>query len=199
MNRIHIPHWLQAALAASGGLGLFLVGFVDSSFVPLPVVSDVLLIDLSVQNPLRMPYYALMSTVGSVLGCMTLFYIARKAGMALFHKHAGPRAARVHHWLERNGFITTLVGALLPPPTPFKIIVIGAGALEMPPHSFIVAIVIARAMRYFGEGYLAVRYGAQAGEFLRTHTISLALVTLAVALAFYAAVRLILRPPKASS
>ncbi len=196
MNRIQIPHWLQVVLATSGGLALFLVGFVDSSFVPLPVITDVLTIKLCADNPLRMPYYALMSTVGSVMGCMTLFYIARKGEEALFHKHAGKRAARVRHWLERNGFITTLVAGVMPPPTPFKIVVIGAGALEMPPRSFFFAVLIARSIRFFGEGYLAARYGSEAFQFISTHKVSIGLITVGVVTGLYILVRLLVRAPK---
>jgi membrane protein DedA with SNARE-associated domain len=145
-----------------------------------------------------MPFYALMSTLGSVLGCMTLFYIARKGEEALFHKHAGARAARIRHWLERNGFVTTLIGTLMPPPTPFKVIVIGAGALEMPAKSFFFALVIARTIRFFGEGYLAARYGNQAFDFLSTHKLSAGLITAGIVAVLYILVRILTRAPKAA-
>ena len=199
MDRYHIPHWLQAVLATSGGLALFLVGFVDSSFIPLPIISDALTIKLCADNPLRTPYYALMSTIGSVTGCMVLYYIARKGEEALFHKHAGARAARIRKWLDRNGFIATLIAGLLPPPTPFKVIVIGAGALEMPARSFFFAVLIARTIRFFGEGYLAARYGNQAFDFLMAHKISMALISVAVAIGFYIVVQRFTRAPKSSS
>src|SRR5580658_7787843 len=159
MDKLHIPHWLQVVLATSGGLGLFVVGVVDSAFLPLPIISDALTISLCADNPLRMPYYALMSTLGSVIGCMALYYFVRRGEEVFLRKYEGERAARVRHWLKRNGFITTLVAALMPPPTPFKIVVIGAGVLEMPARSFFFAILIARSIRFFGEGYLAARYG----------------------------------------
>jgi membrane protein YqaA with SNARE-associated domain len=189
-------HWLQAAVAASGGLGLFLVAFLDSSFIPLPVLTDLLVIDLSSQNPYRMPYYALMSTIGSVLGCVTLFYIAKRSGEALFHKHAGERAHHFHRWVVNNGFLTLIVAALMPPPMPFKVIVIAAGVFEMPIKSFVSALIIARSIRYFGEGYLAIKYGEQAKHFLRDHKISMSLITLGCVLVIYVAIRLILRRPK---
>jgi membrane protein YqaA with SNARE-associated domain len=198
MDQFHIPHWLQGVLATSGGLALLLVGFVDSSFIPLPIISDGLTIKLCADHPSRMPFYALMSTLGSVLGCMTLFYIARKGEEALFHKHAGARAARIRHWLERNGFVTTLIGALMPPPTPFKVIVIGAGALEMPAKSFFFALVIARTIRFFGEGYLAARYGNQAFDFLSTHKLSAGLITAGIVAVLYILVRILTRAPKAA-
>ena len=164
--KFHLPHWLQAIVASAGGLGLFLIAFLDSSVLTFPVINDLLLIDLSVRYPARMPYYAAMATIGSVAGCLLLYYIARKGGEAMFHKHAGPRAQHIHAWINRNGFVSILVTALLPPPTPFKVFVIAAGALEMPVRTFVLGLLAARAIRFFGEGYLAIRYGDQASQFL---------------------------------
>ena len=164
--KIHLPHWLQAIVATAGGPGLFLIAFLDSSVLTFPVINDLLLIDLSIRNPARMPYYAAMATLGSVAGCLLLYYIARKGGEAMFHKHAGPRARHIHAWINRNGFISILITALLPPPTPFKVFVVAAGALEMPMRTFVIGLLLARGFRFFGEGYLAVRFGDQAGPFL---------------------------------
>src|ERR1700680_875237 len=134
--QIHLPHWLQGIVASTGGVGLFLIALLDSSVLTFPVINDLLLIDLSIHFPKRMPYYAGMATLGSVGGCLLLYYIARKGGEAMFRKSAGPRAERIQAWTKRNGFVSILVTALLPPPTPFKFFVIGAGALEMPRANF---------------------------------------------------------------
>jgi membrane protein YqaA with SNARE-associated domain len=71
---------LGHALASYGGLGLFSMSFLDSSFVPLPAINDLGLIVLASQRPARAPFYALMSTVGSLLGCYVIYGIARGAG-----------------------------------------------------------------------------------------------------------------------
>src|SRR5467141_2382302 len=102
--QIHLPHWLQAIVASAGGMGLFLIAFLDSSVLTFPVINDLLLIDLSIRFPARMPYYAGMATLGSVGGCLFLYYIARKGGQAMFHKYAGSRAQRIQEWIKRNGF-----------------------------------------------------------------------------------------------
>jgi membrane protein YqaA with SNARE-associated domain len=193
--QLHLPHWLQAIVAATGGLGLFLIAFLDSSVLTFPVINDLLLIDLTIQNPARMPYYAAMATLGSVAGCLLLYYIARKGGEAMFHKHAGPRARHIHAWINRNGFVSILVTALLPPPTPFKVFVIAAGALEMPVRTFVLGLLAARAVRFFGEGFLAIRYGDQAGPFLLTHKLEVTGIVLLIVLALYLASRLAFRRP----
>src|SRR5260370_37185422 len=144
--------WKQKIVAFAGGLGapgLFLISFLDSSVLPFPVINDLLLIELAIQRPARMPLYALMASLGSVLGCVLLYFIARKGGEALFHRKAGDHAHAIRHWVERNGFVGMLVAALLPPPTPFKIFVIAAGGFEVPLLSYTAAITIARLLRYF--------------------------------------------------
>ncbi len=160
--------WKQKVVAFAGGLGapgLFLISFLDSSVLTFPVINDLLLIELSIQHPARMPLYALMAALGSVLGCVLLYFIARKGGEALFHQKAGKHAHAIRHWVEQNGFVGMLIAALLPPPTPFKIFVFAAGVFEVPLHSYTTAITIARLFRYFGIGYLAIRYGADACDF----------------------------------
>jgi membrane protein YqaA with SNARE-associated domain len=196
--QIHLPRWLQGIVASTGGLGLFLIAFLDSSVLTFPVINDLLLIDLSIRFPARMPYYAGMATLGSVGGCLLLYYIARKGGQAMFQKHAGPRAQRIQQWIKRNGFASILVTALLPPPTPFKVFVIAAGALEMPIPTFVLGLVVARGLRFFGEGFLAVRYGERGTQFLLSHKLEVAGVSLAVVLGFYLASRLVFRQPTPS-
>ncbi|HEV2521869.1 MAG TPA: VTT domain-containing protein [Candidatus Acidoferrales bacterium] len=196
--KFHLPHWLQAIVASAGGLGLFLIAFLDSSVLTFPVINDLLLIDLSIRFPARMPYYAAMATLGSVAGCLLLYYIAKKGGEAMFQRHAGPRARHIHAWINRNGFVSILVTALLPPPTPFKLFVIAAGALEMPVRTFVLGLLAARAIRFFGEGFLAVRYGDQASHFLMTHKLEVTGLALLVVLTLYLASRLAFGRPVAS-
>jgi membrane protein YqaA with SNARE-associated domain len=195
--KFHLPPWLQAVVASAGGLGLFLIAFLDSSVLTFPVINDLLLIDLSVRFPARMPYYAAMATLGSVAGCLFLYYLARKGGEAMFHKHAGPRAQHIHAWINRNGFLSILVTALLPPPTPFKVFVIAAGALEMPLQTFVLGLLAARGFRFFGEGFLAIRYGDQASQFLLTHKLEVAGITLGAVFSLYLLSLLAFRPRQA--
>lgn len=185
MDSFHLPQWLQALVGASGGLGLFAVAFLDSSFVPFPSVNDLLLIGLSIQSPARMPYYAAMSTLGSLVGCLVLFTIARKGGEAFFAARAGSHADGVRQWIGRNGFLSVAIAALLPPPAPFKVFIFAAGALGMRLQTFVLALILARALRFFGEGYLAVRYGPQAYGYLTTHKLAFAGIAIILAAGAY--------------
>jgi len=188
--------WKQKIVAFAGALGapgLFLISFLDSSVLTFPIINDLLLIELSIQHPARMPLYAFMAALGSVLGCVLLFFIAEKGGEALFHKHAGDKAHAIHNWVVRNGFGGMLLAALLPPPTPFKVFVIAAGVFEVPLSSFTSAIALARVIRYGLMGYLAIRYGHDALPFLAAHKWQVALGVIVVDVVSYALSRVILR------
>jgi len=192
----NLSGWKLKIVAFAIGLGapgLFLISFLDSSVLTFPVINDLLLIELSIQRPARMPLYASMAALGSVLGCVLLFFIAEKGGEALFHKHAGKRAQAIHNWVVHNGFAGMLVAALLPPPTPFKVFVVAAGVFEVPLFSFTSAIALARVIRYFGVGYLAIRYGAEALPFLVHHKWQVAVGLVVLVALSYLLSRLILR------
>ncbi len=183
----------MAFAGALGAPGLFLISFLDSSVLTFPVINDLLLIELCIQHPYRMPLYAFMASLGSVLGCVLLYYIARRGGEAYFHRKAGDRAHAIRHWVEKNGFLGMLVAALLPPPTPFKVFVFAAGVFEVPLASFVSAITLARAIRYFGIGYLAIRFGNNALPFLKEHKLEVTVGVIAFVVLSYGASRLILR------
>ena len=192
--------WKEKIVAFAGGLGapgLFLISFLDSSVLTFPVINDLLLVELSIQHPARMPLYALLAMLGSVLGCVLLFFLAEKGGEALFHKHAGDRAHAIHNWVVKNGFGGMLVAALLPPPTPFKVFVVAAGVFEVPLLSFASAVALARAVRYFGIGYLAIRFGREAMPYLAHHKLDMTIFLILLAGVSYVLSRVILRrrPP----
>ncbi len=188
--------WKQKIIllaGAWGAPGLFLISFLDSSVLSFPIINDLLLVELSMHNPARMPFYAAAASLGSVLGCVALYFIARKGGEAFFHKNAGVHGPAVRHWVERNGFVGMLVAALLPPPTPFKIFVFAGGVFEVPVGSFTLAVSVARLLRYFTVGYLAVRFGHQALPYLAQHKLPVAIAVILFVVFSYALSRLILR------
>jgi membrane protein YqaA with SNARE-associated domain len=187
--------WKQKIVAFAGGLGapgLFLISFLDSSVLTFPIINDLLLIELSMQRPARMPLYAFMAALGSALGCVLLYFIARKGGEALFHRKAGKHAHAIRHWVVQNGFVGMLVAALLPPPTPFKFFVLAAGVFEVPLFSYTSAITIARLFRYFGIGYLAIRYGADAIPYLMSHKLLVTVFVISLVIVSYVLSRVVL-------
>ena len=169
--------WIQAFAAAIGGPGLFIIAFLDSSFVSLPQINDLLVITMVIQHPYRMPYYAAMATAGSVAGCLVLYGIARKGGDALirrrFHGRTLDRATRL---IQKYGVLTLVIPAILPPPAPFKLFVLLAGVSGVRPMPFALSIAAGRGVRYLGIGLLSVWYGEAAMTFLQANGTSVAVV-----------------------
>lgn len=177
---------LLGMVSSLGGIGLFIVAFLDSSVLTFPVINDLLVIDFSIENPTRMPYYALMATLGSVGGCVLLYYLARKGGEAVFRRKAGRNAGKIRAWLARNEFLSVFGAAMLPPPTPFKFFVLAAGVFSVPIRTFVLALLLARGLRYFGEGYLAIRYGRAAEHHLVDHKLMVVVIAVVLVLVIYA-------------
>ncbi len=188
--------WKQKIVAFTGTLGapgLFLISFLDSSVLTFPVINDLLLIELCIQHPTRMALYSLMAASGSTLGCVLLYFIARKGGEAFFRRKAGKSGGAIRHWVERYGFGGMLAAALLPPPTPFKAFVFAAGVFKMPLGSFTSAIAVARLCRYFAVGYLAVRFGNDALPYLGRHKLNVAIAAVMLVAVSYALSQMVLR------
>ncbi|MGH9804488.1 MAG: YqaA family protein [Candidatus Acidiferrales bacterium] len=190
-----LPGWAQGAIAgllgAGGGWGLFVIAFIDSSFGTLPIINDALVIALSLQNPAGMPFYAAMATLGSVLGCLTIFYLAHKGGEVALHKKMTPQQIeRIRGWYEKNEFLTVAIPAVMPPPTPFKLFVLAAGVFQVRLRYFIAALTVGRGVRYFMWGFLTIHYGEQTIVFLRSNFLQVSGVVVAVMLAIYLVVRL---------
>ena len=165
-----IVNWVQAFAVTIGGPGLFLVAFLDSSFLSLPEINDLLVIIMVIEQKERMVYYALMATLGSMTGCFLLYGLGRKGGEALVRRRfGGPRLERAMALSNRYGMLAVAVPALLPPPAPFKVFVLLAGVARVPVWQFGAAVAGGRGVRYFVAGALAVRYGDDAVAFVQTN------------------------------
>lgn len=162
--------WVESFALSIGGPGLFFVAFLDSSFLSLPEINDLLVILLVTRHKERLLYYAGMATAGSIAGCWVLYLIGRKGGEALLRRRFREQHVdRVLARFNRYGAFAVLVPAILPPPAPFKIFVLMAGVAKVPAWPFALAVGIGRGFRYFTEGLLAVWYGEAAVVFLHEH------------------------------
>jgi membrane protein YqaA with SNARE-associated domain len=161
---------IQEWASELGGIGLFIIALLDSSFLSFPQVNDLLIIVLSTRYPERMPYYAGMTTAGSMIGCFLLYAVARRGGEVFLRKRLkGRYVDRAMALYRRHGLLAVVVPALLPPPVPFKVFVLLAGAAAVSPIRFGIAVGIGRGIRYFGQGYLAVLYGERAAVFMKAY------------------------------
>jgi membrane protein YqaA with SNARE-associated domain len=159
---------IGAFAAGLGAPGLVLVAFLDSSFLSLPEVTDILVVVLVIKRPEFWMWHALFATLGSVAGCYALYLVGRKGGEVVLRRRF--KAQNVERGLEvfrRYGLLAVVVPAILPPPMPFKIFVLLAGVARVRPPTFILAAILGRGFRYGSEALLAYWYGEQATRFIQ--------------------------------
>jgi len=172
----HVIAWAQGFALSIGGLGLFFVAFLDASVLSLPEVNDILIVYMVTKSPSFLLYYAAMATAGSVGGSLVVYYLGRKGGEALLRRQfSRDQIDRMQARFTRYGMAAVIVPAMLPPPVPLKLFVLGAGVAGMPAGKFAWAIGIGRGVRYIVEGVLAYYYGAIAFEYIKRHGGSVAL------------------------
>jgi membrane protein YqaA with SNARE-associated domain len=175
-----VRHWFIAL----GGPGLILLGLIDSSVIPVPGSMDAMTIVLSAHQRTWWPYYAVMATVGSVVGAYLTYRIARNRGEKALNDRLSKRnAKKVVLTFERWGFGAIAVPALLPPPMPMVPFVIAAGALQYSPRKFLVAMSLGRVVRYGIFAYLGAVYGRKIFAVVLAHGEVALYVTIGVAVA----------------
>jgi membrane protein YqaA with SNARE-associated domain len=153
-----VPIWHR--LRSMGGPGLVLLGIADNSIIPLTGSMDVLTIWLAARHHEPWPYYALMATVGAVIGGYITYALAHKGGKeAMERRLSKKRAAQVADKFERWGFFAVAIPAILPPPFPFVPFLIAAGAAQYPRKKFLGSLVLGRGLRYAIESFLGFHYG----------------------------------------
>jgi membrane protein YqaA with SNARE-associated domain len=158
-----VRHWI----AQLGAVGLIPLGLLDASVVPIPGSMDVLTIVLAARDSKLWFYYAGMATLGSVIGALVTFRLARKGGKeTLKRKVSAARAERIIEIFSRWGFWSIAIAALLPPPVPLVPFVIAAGATQYSTQKFLVALTLGRMIRYSLLALLAARYGRQIIKFI---------------------------------
>jgi len=179
-------HWMFHL----GGIGLIPLGLLDNSPIPLPGIMDVATILLAGRQQKLWLYYAVMATVGSVLGGFATYRLARKGGKeALERRFTRRKVDKVCDIFERWGFSAIAIPAFLPPPVPMVPFLLAAGAMQYPARKFLVALTLGRICRYMALGYLAARYGRQIIAFIAKHghpmAVGIILLLMAAAAAGY--------------
>jgi membrane protein YqaA with SNARE-associated domain len=188
---IPFKSWLKLALPALGGVGLLLSAFIDSSFLPLPLVTDLLLMDLSSRHPLRMPYYAAMAAIGSLAGCIWIYWLARKGGQAYYRKTQGHPPGKIRKYIQDYPMASVFLPAVAPFPVPFKPFVIAQGVFQVPFATFVLGTLLGRGSLFFVEAFLGARYGAAAKQFLVDQKLASIAVALGLVLVFFLVRRLL--------
>jgi membrane protein YqaA with SNARE-associated domain len=163
LNKIkHFVHaygeWIKHVLAPLGPWGMLAFAAVDGSFMGLPL--DAIFVSYVYNDRSRFLLYVLLASAGSVLGSIVLYVIGYAGGEVLLRKRLSPeRFEKIHASFEHHEFWALMFPAMLPPPTPFKIVVLAAAAFEMNFGHFLLAIFAGRFVRFLIEALLTFWFG----------------------------------------
>ncbi len=186
-----MSHFLDA-LRALGPTGVLLLSILDNAGIPVVGGVDALLVWVAITNPDAAYAAAGMAVLGSMIGSLILFFIARKGGEAYLDRHAlSRRGARLKRWFLEYGLLTIFVPALVPIPMPLKIFVLSAGALGIRPLVFTVVLIVARIPRYFALAWLGLNLGSQTVPYLRSHVWELVLSAVILFTGLYLLIKLL--------
>jgi membrane protein YqaA with SNARE-associated domain len=164
--------FLWALLQPLGIWGPFVIAALDSAAMGLPL--DVVVAGYVYKDHARFWLYVLMASAGSALGSIVLYIIGYKGGEELLRKRMSPeRFEKFHQAFDKHPFWSLMFPSMLPPPTPFKLIVLTAAASEMQLSHFLMAIFFGRCIRFFILSMLTIKFGPGflefSGKFLKFH------------------------------
>ena len=164
-----------------GGVGLFIVGAFDSSFLFLPFGNDLLMIAMSVRKHSLLPYYAFMAAAGSVAGCATIDILSRQgAEKTLVGYISTKRLDYVRRRIQKRAAWALVFVSLMPPPFPFTPFVALAAAAKYPRLKLLSIIGVARYVRFCIEGILAIELGKEVLALARSRGFEYAMLGLGI-------------------
>ena len=171
--------WIKHILAPLGPWGMLAFAAVDGSFLGMPL--DAIFVGYVYTDRSRFLLYVLLASAGSALGSIVIYAIGYTGGEVLLRKRLSPeRFEKTHASFERHEFWALMFPAMLPPPTPFKIVVLAAAAFEMNFAHFLLAIFAGRFIRFLIEALLTFWFGPQivtmAGNLFAHHFVSILVV-----------------------
>lgn len=176
-----VLHWAETPYGAPA---LFLLAFAESSFFPVP--PDVLLLALCLSVPARSYRFALIASVGSVLGGVVGYGIGIGLWdvLAPYFFHYVPGFAKYFQVVQQNfaayDFWTVFTAGFTP--IPYKVITIGAGVFRINFPIFVMASVVSRSLRFFLEAWLLKRFGRPMRNFIERYFNLLTLVAVLLVL-----------------
>jgi membrane protein YqaA with SNARE-associated domain len=167
MHRVVL--WFQdVAVPFLGPPGVFLAAMLDSSFLSLPEINDLLVVTAAARGPETAWLFAAMATLGSLAGCSLLWSLARRRGEPFLERRFGAaRVLRTRRAFQRYDLLALAIPALLPPPMPFKIFVLCSGVFGISYRRFALTLLAARGMRYLAWALVGLHFGEEAVSVLK--------------------------------
>lgn len=164
--------WIWLLLHHLGIWGVFVIAFADSALLGMPV--DAIVVTYVYQDRKRLLFYVVMASLGSALGSIPLYIIGYLGGEKVLRKRISEkRFQRIHRSFEQHEFWALMFPGMLPPPTPFKIVVLAAAVFEMRFRDFFAAVFAGRFVRFLVLSLLTLWFGPQMvglmGSLVRQH------------------------------
>jgi membrane protein YqaA with SNARE-associated domain len=164
----HSPSASLVLVRHFGGAALVPLAILDSSIIPTFGSLDLLTGWLTVGDPELWWYYALMSTIGALVGAVITYRMGQKMGGRWIEEKIGQkRTERVRNAVVHHGSASIFVSTIAPPPFPTSWFFVAAGAFSFSRKRFIAATLLGRALRYSLLTLIAARYGRIFLRYLR--------------------------------
>jgi membrane protein YqaA with SNARE-associated domain len=175
---------LNEYLLLLGVPGLFVIAFVDSAAVPMMGGPDVVVLLLASLRPKLALPIILAAAIGSTLGSLVLYKVARAGGEKALAHFSPEKKGRLKEKLDRNAFVALVAGVVMPPPFPTKFVILAAGAFGVSRMKFANGVLVGRLLRYSVLAYAGAYFGDQAARVLKEHYSTFALLLVAAAILY---------------
>ena len=171
---------------------LWIIAFVESSVFFVP--AEVLFVPMGLARPERAYRYAVIATVGSVLGGIFGWYL----GYYAYELIARPilefygsleRFEALRSSSSRDAILLMLITSGLAHLPPMKVVTVLSGAATVNLWLFIVSAIVARGLRFAVFAWLLRRYGEPIREFIEKRLGLIAGGAAAVVILLYVIVR----------
>ena len=146
------------------------VSFVESFIFPIP--PDLLLIPLSISNPRKAYYFAMLTTIfsvlGGVIGYLIGIYFADLFLSTLGWMFDKKSVETTTEWMAEWGVMVVLISGFSP--IPYKIFTVASGVTGLTFIPFLIASFLGRGMRFFLIGFIISKGGDNLEKKLRKYS-----------------------------
>lgn len=158
------------AIAKFGFWGVGLVALLDSSSVPVPM--DAILAVYIWNNKSHFFICCILASLGSAIGGLVPYGLGRAGGELFLLKRVNrERFEKLRNRFERQEFLAVMIPSMLPPPTPWKVFIFGAGVFEMRVPTFLLAVFAGRMVRWLVLSALVLELGPGAADLVAHHAL----------------------------
>lgn len=153
------------------------ITFLDSAAVPMMGGPDAIVLLLAWKRPMQVIPIILAATIGSTLGCLVLYRVARAGGEVALSRFRAEKRAWMKHRLDQNAFVAVAAGVAIPPPFPTKFVILAAGAFRVSQMRFANGVLVGRLVRYSVLAFLGAQFGDKAADVITDHLPAVAVIS----------------------